>query len=69
MERIQAKHLRPAINAGKACLPQARAIIERHGYTWKQFLREGILISELRKLDDAVIDEVLDIVENTYGRR
>ena len=46
--RVTIRHLREL----KFCSRGSRAWFELHGLDWSKFLREGIAVSELEKIDD-----------------
>lgn len=58
---ITMKHVR----ANQMCSGGSRKFCERHGIDWNKFLSEGIMASELMKIDDAM---VRDLVEKSRGR-
>jgi len=52
MEKITVKHLRIAINEGTACVTGAINFCKLHNIDWKDFVKNGIEVKELEKVND-----------------
>ncbi len=52
---IQASALRDA----GFCCKGAKALLESYGFSWRQFVLHGLTISELSKINDPQINELL----------
>ena len=44
----------------RLCIPGLRAFCARHGFDWRQFLRQGVPISQLERIDDAMARQVVE---------
>jgi hypothetical protein len=62
-DRITIKHLRAVRGDGrgaKYCIPGTKAFFERHGLDFKDFMKNGIAISELEHIDDVMCRRVIE---------
>lgn len=57
--RVYLRHVR----AASLCARGSRAWFEHHGLSWNNFLTQGIAASELRALDDALANRVIEAAE------
>jgi hypothetical protein len=49
------------VRAAKMCSKGARAFFERHALDWQEFLKEGIPVETLEKIDDAMSNRVIEV--------
>ena len=49
------------VRAAKMCSKGARAFFERHALDWQAFLKEGIPVETLEKIDDAMSNRVIEV--------
>ncbi len=62
-ERIHLRHLR----AARLCSGGSREWCARNGFSWQQFITEGLPIEQMRALNDAMIDRVIAEAEKEAG--
>jgi len=53
--RIHVRHMR----AAKICAAGSRRWCARNGFSWAQFVNEGLPISVMRPLNDAVVNRII----------
>ena len=56
------------VRAAGMCSRGARDIAHRVGIPWQEFLDEGVDVDRLRDLDDAMVQEVIRLVEEEAER-
>lgn len=56
------------IRAVRFCSDGVRHFAEERGLSWEDFLRDGIDADELRKLDDALVNKIIEQAELRNGR-
>ena len=49
------------IRAAKMCSRGARQFFDRHGLDWSDFVRNGVLIEIIEKIDDAMAQQVVGV--------
>jgi len=49
------------IRAAKMCSRGARQFFDRHGLDWGDFVRNGVLIEIIEKIDDAMAQQVVGV--------
>ena len=49
------------IRAAKMCSRGARQFFDRHGLDWGDFVRNGVLIEVIEKIDDAMAQQVVGV--------
>ena len=49
------------IRAAKMCSRGARQFFDRHGLDWADFVRNGVLIEIIEKIDDAMAQQVVGV--------
>ena len=49
------------IRAAKMCSRGARQFFDRHGLDWSDFVRNGVLIDVIEKIDDAMAQQVVGV--------
>lgn len=59
---VTMQHVRQA----KMCAKGTRKFFEQHSLDYQDFLKNGIPASELKKLDDAMVNQVIEVA---YGRK
>lgn len=59
--RVYRKHLRQVT----FCRKGSRAMADRIGVDWDRFMREGIPVSELEKIDDVAVQKLVKHVKDT----
>ena len=55
--RVYVRHLRAC---GFCLIPGGRDWFKQHGLSWRDFLRNGIAVSALSGIDDALMRRVVD---------
>jgi len=52
------------LRKAKMCAKGARGFADRNGIDWKDFLRNGIDISKIENIDDAMVQQVVKAMKN-----
>ena len=55
------------IRAAKMCSRGARQFFDRHGLDWGDFIRNGVLIEIIEKIDDAMARQVVEVARERRG--
>lgn len=62
--RVYRKHLRQI----EYCRRGSAAMAKRLGLDWSRFLKEGIALSELEKIDDVAVQRLVKHVRDKNGK-
>ena len=54
----------PHIRAAHMCASGARKFFKYHDLDWNKFLKEGIDVTEVEHIDDAMLRAVIRVAEN-----
>ena len=57
--RIYPRHMR----AAKVCVSGSREWCARNGFSWHEFVHDGLRVSVMRALDDAIINRLIAAAE------
>ena len=52
------------LRKAKMCAKGARSFAGRNGIDWTDFLKNGIDISKIENIDDAMVQQVVKVVKN-----
>lgn len=62
--RVYSRHLR---SCGFCLTPGGRTWFQQHGLDWKDFIRNGVEMSVLEAIDDALAKRVVAAAKKEYG--
>lgn len=61
---VKVKHFR---HYGLCLIPGVKYFFQRNGLDFKKFIKDGIPYSELERLNDPLLTEVLELAKNEQG--
>lgn len=59
---VRMTHVREA----KLCARGARAWVDTHGFSWSDFLRDGLTVVRLQETGDAAVYQVIALAERDF---